>query len=493
MAERFIVLPKLGLRARTQNEIDVLTSFPTVRSTGPANERYINNSITSGNLRVIDTVAENGPKLIELSPQDVLEASRPDSPVRLVPEVFYKLPEPQFSEMLVEPAAAAGVSTFDVEVLDSQTNSPIAGCDVRAYSHLGRNEGVSGITGANGRVRLSLPVNTIDCVMALPAPGTGYWSAYRRSVPASGVIQLKATPVRVPYADSVQHYYSYSNFNAATGVVVGVVDTGCGPHNDLNITGGRNTVTGEPASAFTDGHYHGTHVAGLVGARGQSSARGIAPGIPIRSYRVFGAGARGASNYAIMKALILAADDKCDILNLSLGGGPHNVIVEEAILDARNQGMLVVIAAGNGGRQPVSFPAAYTGATAVAAMGRLGTIPAGATEELKALRPPSGTDPQEFIADFSNIGPQIDVVAPGVGTVSTLPNNRIGPLSGTSMAAPVVAGAAACLLSQNASIHTMPRDRQRSDTIEKLLQTSCVKRNFAPNGLSYEGFGMPTV
>src|SRR5262249_38715225 len=148
--------------------------------------------------------------------------------------------------------------------------------------------------------------------------------------------------------------------------------TGCGPHADLNIVGARNTVTGELASETRDGGHHGTHVAGLVGARGVAvnGIRGVAPGVNLRSYRVFGAGANGASNYAILKAMIFAAMDQCDIINLSLGGGPANDIVKEAIEDAANQGMLVIIAAGNNYRSPVSYPAAYPLTTPVSAMGR---------------------------------------------------------------------------------------------------------------------------
>ena len=73
--------------------------------------------------------------------------------------------------------------------------------------------------------------------------------------------------------------------------------------------------------------------------------------------------------------MILAGEDRCDVINLSVGGGPHDVIVEESIQDARDQGMLVVIAAGNDGRKAVSYPAAYSGATAVSALGHESGFP----------------------------------------------------------------------------------------------------------------------
>jgi subtilisin len=260
-------------------------------------------------------------------------------------------------------------------------------------------------------------------------------------------MDVPLTPVDLTFVDCLRFYYGASHFNAGTGVMVGIIDTGVGPHSGLNIIGGSNTVTGEVANDYGDSDIHGTHVAGIIGANGTppNGLRGMAPGIPLRAYRVFGQGASGATNYAILKAMILAARDGCDIINLSLGGGPYDEIVSEAIQDGRNQGMLIAIAAGNDGRKAVSYPAAYPGATAVSALGCEGTFPAGSLEEAEVLRPPQSlVDPREFIAEFSNIGPQIAVTAPGVGVLSTLPNNAFGPLSGTSMAAPAAAGAATC-------------------------------------------------
>jgi subtilisin len=122
-------------------------------------------------------------------------------------------------------------------------------------------------------------------------------------------------------------------------------------------------------------------------------------------------------------------------------------------------------------------------------MGREGTFPAESLDVGEVLRPPSSSvDAGEFIAAFSNLGPQVAVTAPGVGVLSTLPGNLFGPMSGTSMAAPVAAGTVACLLSRDPGIQGMPRTRARSDAIEALLASQCQPRGF---GSIYEGRGLP--
>jgi subtilisin len=121
---------------------------------------------------------------------------------------------------------------------------------------------------------------------------------------------------------------------------------------------------------------HGTHVAGIVGGRGTASGfRGVAPGVTLRSYRVFPDTGGGASNFDIAKAIDTAIADKCDTINMSLGGGPKDDLTRAAIIRALNSGAIVVVAAGNDDRDPVSFPVAFTECTAVFATGRIGSFP----------------------------------------------------------------------------------------------------------------------
>ncbi|HEY8810691.1 MAG TPA: S8 family serine peptidase, partial [Solirubrobacterales bacterium] len=115
-------------------------------------------------------------------------------------------------------------------------------------------------------------------------------------------------------------------------------------------------------------------------------------------------------------------------------------------------------------------------------------FPAGSVDDGSVAQSPAGPDPAEFLADFSNVGQEVTVTGPGVGDLSTLPGDRFGPLSGTSMSAPVVTGAVACLLSRDANAYDMARDGARSQAIEALLTSSCRSLQF---GAIYEGKGMP--
>jgi subtilisin family serine protease len=489
--EQFILLPRRGLHAPAGSPAHaLLTNLPHAVSTAAAVDATFELAPQS-DFRVIDTLAETGAKLVEMDEAAAAAAKAPGSPVRALPVVIYKLPDP--SVHVLAAASVAPSTTFTVECVEAGTGKSLSGAKVAAFDNFKAMTGAIGTTDALGRVSLSLPGNTIDRLYVVTKET--HWGAFRAGIQiAPGtLLRIDIEPVVLTYKDAVRHYYGSTNFDASAGVTIGVVDTGVGPHYDLNLVGGRNTVTGEPSNQYEDWHNHGTHVAGLIGARGKppSGLRGMAPDAKIRAYRVFAQGSKEATNYAILKAMIFASSppDNCDIINLSLGGIPQDAVVEEAIRDAREQGVLVVIAAGNDGRKQVSYPAAYPGATAVSALGREKTFPSGSLPEGDIERPPpSITNPDEFIAGFSNVGTQIAVTAPGVGVLSTLPNNAYGPLSGTSMAAPVAAGAAACLLSQDLSVFKLSRDRQRSDAIEKMLQRACVRRGF---GLTYEGYGLP--
>ena len=481
MAEQYILLPPHGLRP-------LPNQAPAGLRLASRSEASSHGSFGNQEFAFIDTIAPGGPKLVEVEDERQAAIVSKQTGLRALPLTSYEVPNPGPRPAAVAPTPLT-TEPIHIHVEDARSGAPLAGVQIVAYDRF-PHSGSRGTSDANGNVLLPIAPPELERVDALPPPG--YWGAYRANVSATSPrIDVRLQPVDLTYTDAVRHYYSTNRFDPNAGVKVAVIDTGVGPHRDLNVVEAANAVTGEPDTLTDDANGHGTHVAGLVGASGTppSGLAGVAPDVEIHAYRVFGAAPSAfATNYAILKAMFLAVEAGCDIVNLSLGGGPRDEIVAEAIADARQQGMLVVVAAGNDGRASVRYPAAYPGATCVSAMGRESTFPTGSPDELEILRPPVANDPLEFLAAFSNVGERVSVTAPGVGVLSTLPGGAFGPMSGTSMAAPVVAGAAASLLSREPQILAMPRDQARSAAIEQLLLANCVPRGF---GLESEGHGMP--
>ena len=301
-------------------------------------------------------------------------------------------------------------------------------------------------------------------------------------------MEVALRPIDLGAPDALRHFYGFTPLAMGRAVTVGIIDTGVGDHPDLDVEGGANTVQGEKEGDWRDnGAGHGTHVAGIVAGRGTNGrgVRGLAPGVHLRSYRVFGKGADGASNYAILKALDRAVADGCDLVNMSLGGPDQDEATRSALVDARAQGTLVICAAGNDGRGPVSYPGAEQPAIAVSAMGRKGAFPADSTHAAEIMAP-YGRDQANFIAAFTNIGPEIDLTAPGVAIVSTVPGGYAA-WDGTSMACPAVTGAAAALLARERLALRMVRSQARSDEMARLVFAAAHALGF---GVKFEGRGM---
>lgn len=479
----------------------LLSRLPRGTSTGPPFITSISvlgeTGAAEGPLAVIDTVFDDGPRLVEMHDHAAEAITAGPSPIRAVAVTSYSLPEVfagctarlSFPGLVPDTAATAGTAAaFTVVCTDALTGRPLEGCQVLAFDDYAARSGGKGVTDARGRVALTVQDGRIERLYA--AGPDSHWGAYRKdvSVAPDGEIALQIQPVDVGQPDVVRRLYGKSRFDAAAGVVVGVIDSGIGPHPDLNLAAVANTVAGEPCGDGEDWLGHGTHVAGLIGARGQPGGlRGMAPGVTLRAYRVFGKEAGSATNYAVLKAMLRAAADGCDIVTLSLAGREADAIVQEAIAEARDRGMLVVIPAGNGRRKSVAYPAAFDGAVAVSALGLRGAFPEGSLPESE-IDPAAPDGGGAFVAASSNVGTRVSLAAPGVGVLSTLPGGRYGPMSGTSMAAPVAAGAAACLLSRAPDVLAMPRGRARADAIEKLLLDACAGRGFGP---LFEGAGMP--
>lgn len=487
--QQFILLPARGMSgamAQTQTSerfflgLNQALASSSVMSLGPAKRK--------AGIRVLDSIHENGAKLVEIEPESLAHLRATQPGVRVVPVTWYfPMRRHRFAiEAKVKTAAAApGVR---VRVTSQADGSPVAGATVVAFVNFVQRAGAGGITNPSGYVTLKLSGASRKLQRLYIYPHLGFWGLLRRNVTLTADSTFKLTPVELGYRDALRNFYGAPALTEGSGVTVGVVDTGVGPHPDLAVAGGVNTVTGENPNDYADsGAQHGTHVAGIIAGRGSApnGMRGMAPAVTLRSYRVFGKDAKGASNFAIAKAVDRAAADGCDLINMSLGGGPADPATTEAISEARAKGALVLVATGNDGRQDVSFPAALSDSLAINALGRKGTFPVG-TPDADEVRAPFGKDKNNFVAGFSNIGPEVDAIAPGVGIISTVPGGY-APMSGTSMACPAATGVAARILAQAHAVLAMPRDAQRSEAMAKLLAQHAEDMGFTA---LYQGEGM---
>jgi subtilisin len=368
--------------------------------------------------------------------------------------------------------------------------APIAGAGIVVFSDLASGAGVDGTTSRTGK--FTFPTSgfaKIDCLLVYPEKR--YWSVMKRNLALASALVVRAERLELGYTDCVRHFYGNGADRDGAGVRVGVIDSGIAlDHPDLRVAGGRCTISGEDPTSFGAlGGDHGSHVAGIIAARGSPPAgiRGIAPAAELWSFRVFNAG-EGASNFSIVRAIDAAVESGCDLINMSLGGGSRDPATEAAIEDARARGAVCIVAAGNENRSRVSQPGAFGLCVAVSAAGRVGTFPANSGDTLD-VAPPRGRDKKDFLAAFSNVGPEIDTTGPGVGVISTVPGGYAA-MSGTSMACPAVTGLAARLLARPASraLVAAARDQDRADAIVRMLLASCRPLGF---GYNNEGNGLP--
>jgi serine protease len=212
-------------------------------------------------------------------------------------------------------------------------------------------------------------------------------------------------------------------------VVVAVIDSGVDKkHPDLknNIVSEINMI--DPMRKPVP-DLHGTHVAGIIAAEKDNGigGMGVNPNAKILAIDVFN-GAPFASDYVIAEGILYAVENGAQVINMSLGSELPSPIIEDAVNQALEAGVVVVAAAGNSGANLKEYPAGFKGVISV-----------GATNEKKQL------------ADFSTFGPSVDIVAPGENIYSTAYTGKstFSELDGTSMASPVVAGVVSLLLSKN--------------------------------------------
>lgn len=223
--------------------------------------------------------------------------------------------------------------------------------------------------------------------------------------------------------------------SASVDAHVFVFDTGVqSSHPDLNVVQALSFVRGEKPD---DANGHGTAVAGVIGARRNTShVLGVAPGVRIYSYKVLDRSGNGSFSNIIAGLDRMVAWKSQNpsvanrvVANLSLGAYTGTIaynVLDAAVVRATDAGITCVVAAGNSGGDSALFSPAH-----VAQAMTVGAY-----------------DVANVMPSWSNYGSLVDLLAPGVNVLTTYPRNKTAAVSGTSFAAPHVAGAAALYLAR---------------------------------------------
>jgi serine protease len=274
------------------------------------------------------------------------------------------------------------------------------------------------------------------------------------------ILRHTFTPNDTRYSEQWHYFESTAGINApaawdkstGSGVVVAVIDTGYRPHADLvaNILPGYDFISdtfvsqdgnlrdsdasdpgdwmnagecggGEPAT-FESSSWHGTHVAGTIAAKA-NNATGVA-GVDFNASLVICKALRGGAGVGLTSDVANCINwthtHGAKVISMSLGGGESTTLknaVAAAWENGSATGSVLVAAAGNDGDGTLNYPAAYAEVVSVAA-----------------------TDDNDQRASFSNANSDVEIAAPGVDVLSTIPGGQYAQLSGTSMATPHVSG-----------------------------------------------------
>lgn len=460
-AERLLVLPLTGLMAATVTAPAAGSTTPPDHTAhapdGPAtamiDEAVTVTLITGDRVRLIPTGEGDQPDVIvdpaigsEPTGFSVTQDERgirviPHDVADLVPDVL----DPGLFDVTQLVAMGYDDANSDGLPLIVQHDDGIR--TLAASSPLRVNAGLPAIDGAAVHLDKEMSAEFGDDLAAIDQP-----EPYNAAAALGGVTKVwldrKVTSTELDgYLSQVSAPAAWESGLDGSGVTIAVLDTGVdADHPDLKgQVAGQADFTGAGSPADDNGH--GTHVASIAagtGAGADGARQGIAPGADILSGKVLDSDGRGQTSW-VMAGMEWAVQQGADVVNLSLGGAPTEtddplVLTLEAL--AEQHGTLFVAAAGNRGwlgfvpgtiETPGSAPSALT----------VGAV--------------TDTDLRAF---FSSQGPTLgtyrlkpDVVAPGVGILGALAGARDGdlyqPMSGTSQATPIVAGAAALLMQQH--------------------------------------------
>nr|WP_273848123.1 Ig-like domain-containing protein [Halalkalibacter alkalisediminis] len=230
--------------------------------------------------------------------------------------------------------------------------------------------------------------------------------------------------------------------------LIAVIDTGVDSRladleNKVRTDLGYNFISHNTNALDDNGH--GTHVSGIIAAESNNhfSMTGINHATKIIPIKVLNSSG-GGDTETIASGIKYAVDKGANVINLSLGGS-YSRVIESALKYAASKGVTIVAASGNEQSSMLSYPASSRYVIAVGATNR-----------------------SDIVSDYSNYGDGLDLVAPGTGIPSLLPNGNVTYMDGTSMAAPHVAAVAGLLLSQNPKLKPEDVRKTLTETAENI-------------------------
>lgn len=399
---------------------------------------------------------------------------------------------------------APGTGSLLALQLVGSGNDAVAGAKVYVSFHSWTDPSASvtagGVSDADGKVAVPFDPRAWWPALVAVEPSGRYWTLVADRPQTGQILRMQELgeggPIRWWHLVSGVSAYGAE---AGSGLRVGIIDTGVGPHpavahvRRLGAFTNGTFAAGDAAAA--DAQTHGTHVSGILGARvedGGTAPGGVAPGADLLMVRIFGPEGGGNQGDVAGAIDLLALDNEVDIINLSLTGDP-SAIEHDAVIAAYRRGTVCVCAAGNQSGSAVGAPALYPESIAVSALGLLGGGPAGTMAAYNVPTQPDRFAPGGlFLASFSNVGPQLFCTAPGNGIISTIPAvpgdaAPYGDMSGTSMASPMVAGLLAAILSGDAEYLALPRGLERSTAARAKLTAHCQTLGLNP---LYQGLGI---
>lgn len=213
-----------------------------------------------------------------------------------------------------------------------------------------------------------------------------------------------------PYGvDLVQAPQVWDTGKSGTGIKVGIIDSGVfAGHTDfggLNLSGYPGGVY--PAAWNTDRNGHGTHVTGTIAAAmNGSGVVGVSPGVGVYMVKVFDDAGGWIYSSTLLNAAQRCQNAGCKIISMSLGGPGRSTIEDRGFQQIYNSGVLLAAAAGNAGDTSISYPAGYSSVISVAAV-----------------------DAGRNLASFSQRNSDVELAAPGVGVLSTVPYCEVNTVS----------------------------------------------------------------